>query len=96
MQLGHPFPGRNDRLAGRGMIFGFAVLDPERKHCGRRLRRCCQTIHNPGIRQTFHPHDILSELVQVFPECIVDLKIIGLMAGYIQKGFVPGKIKILS
>ena len=22
-------------------------------------RRYCQTIHNPGIRQIFHPHDIL-------------------------------------
>ena len=57
-------------------------------------------VARPFITREYDKSSILmiffSELVQVFPECIVDLKIIGLMAGHIQKGFVPGKIKILS
>ena len=54
-------------------------------------------VARPFITREYDKSSILmiffSELVQVFPECIVDLKIIGLMAGHIQKGFVPGKIK---
>ena len=57
-------------------------------------------VPRPFITREYDKSSILmilfSELVQVFPECIVDLKIIGLMAGHIQEGFVPGKIKILS
>ena len=57
-------------------------------------------VARPFITREYDKSSILmiffSELVQVFPECIVDLKIIGLMTGHIQKGFVPGKIKILS
>ena len=96
MQLGHPFPGRNDRLAGRGMIFGFAVLHPERNI----TVAAYGGVARPFITREYDKSSILmiffSESVQVFPECIVDLKIIGLMAGHIQKGFVPGKIKVLS
>ena len=35
------------------------------------------------------------EFVEVFPEGIVDLKIVGLVAGDIQKGFVARKFKII-